>query len=193
MTRETLSPVMKSPLKKRFALDISRFKLRLSRHAERMANEKKFSMEDIEHTFYNPTRVYPSGSHPGQWRITGNGLCLVGIPDEEPKKESKLNVSLSSRGTPIQTPVTTTQPNALNRPVPSYMKYTGYGNNYVTQRNECNTSIQSKNTEPETQTRYFTVITIYQDQVLTPPRPDQLDTPEGKRYAERYLKGLGRG
>lgn len=39
----------------------------------------------------------------------------------------------------------------------------------------------------------FTLITVYQDGVLTPPRPDQMNTPEGRRYAERYAAGKGRG
>lgn len=39
----------------------------------------------------------------------------------------------------------------------------------------------------------FTLVTVYADRVLTPPRPDQLATPEGRRYAARYRKGLGRG
>lgn len=38
----------------------------------------------------------------------------------------------------------------------------------------------------------FNVITVYEDGVLTPPRPEQLDTPEGRRYAERYNRGLAR-
>lgn len=36
----------------------------------------------------------------------------------------------------------------------------------------------------------FLVFTIYEDGVMTPPRPDQLDTPEGRAYAERYEKAL---
>lgn len=39
----------------------------------------------------------------------------------------------------------------------------------------------------------FTLVTVYADAVLTPPRPDQLRTPEGRRYAARYRAGLGRG
>lgn len=39
----------------------------------------------------------------------------------------------------------------------------------------------------------FLLITVYQDGVLTPPRADQMDTPEGQRYAQRYANGLGRG
>ena len=68
--------------KKRFALDLSRYALRISRHAQRMANEKNFSLETIEKTYNDPERVYPSGSHPGQYRVTGHGLCLVGVPEE---------------------------------------------------------------------------------------------------------------
>jgi len=39
----------------------------------------------------------------------------------------------------------------------------------------------------------FVCITMYADGVLTAPRPDQLLTAEGRRYAERYEQGLGRG
>ena len=37
------------------------------------------------------------------------------------------------------------------------------------------------------------IVTVYLDGVLTPPRPDQMSTPEGARYAQRYAAGLGRG
>lgn len=50
-------------------------------HARKQAKEKGFSEELIKKTIENPSEVYPSGSHPGQWRITGNGVCLVGEPD----------------------------------------------------------------------------------------------------------------
>jgi Domain of unknown function (DUF4258) len=92
-------------------------------HALRTMIEKGFSAEVVKATFETPARVYPSGSHPGQYRVTGNGVCLVGKPEGD----------------------------------------------------------------------RFVLITVYQDQVLTPPREDQLDTPEGRRYAERYNNGLGRG
>ncbi len=39
----------------------------------------------------------------------------------------------------------------------------------------------------------FILITVYLDGVITPPREDQLRTTEGKRFAERYAQGLGRG
>lgn len=94
-----------------------------SRHALKVMAEKGFDPETVKRTFADPMEVYPSGSHPGQFRVTGNGLCLVGKPE-------------GSR---------------------------------------------------------FVLITLYADRVLTPPREDQLDTPEGRRYAERYSKGLGRG
>ena len=44
--------------------------------------------------------------------------------------------------------------------------------------------------KPEGET--FNVITVYEDGVLTPPRPEQLDTEEGRRYAARYERGLNR-
>src|SRR6478609_5459691 len=87
---------MKSPVKKRFPLDLTQYTLRMSRHAQKMATEKNFSMDTIQNTYNNPVRVYPSGSHPGQFRITGNGLCLVGLPEtveqeiETPKEEFKM-------------------------------------------------------------------------------------------------------
>lgn len=94
-----------------------------TQHSKRQLQEKGFKMKDVEATFDSPKEVYASGSHPGQYRVTGNGLCLVGKPE---------------------------------------------GNDFV-------------------------LITVYQDRVLTPPRKDQLDTQEGRRYADRYAKGLGRG
>lgn len=39
----------------------------------------------------------------------------------------------------------------------------------------------------------FLVFTIYEDGVMTPPRPDQLDTPEGKKYAALYEKAVATG
>lgn len=32
----------------------------------------------------------------------------------------------------------------------------------------------------------FIVFTVYEDGVMTPPRPDQLETPQGRMYAKRY-------
>ena len=37
------------------------------------------------------------------------------------------------------------------------------------------------------------IVTLYLDDVLTAPRADQMDTPEGRRYAERFANGQGRG
>jgi hypothetical protein len=97
--------------------------LNLSRHACKTAAAKGFTAEAISDCFEHPTEVYPSGSHPGQFRIVNGDVCLVGVPD---------------------------------------------GN-------------------------VFRCITLYRDRVLTAPRADQMNTPEGRRYAERYAKGQGRG
>lgn len=95
-----------------------------SAHALKQAQDKGFSRNDIMSAFNSPTRVYPNGKkYPGQYRVCGAGICLVGRPEG----------------------------------------------------------------------RSFVVLTMYADGVLTPPRADQLNTPEGRRYAERYEKGLGRG
>lgn len=34
--------------------------------------------------------------------------------------------------------------------------------------------------------------TVFMDGEMTPPRPDQLDTEEGREYARRYAMGMGR-
>ena len=39
----------------------------------------------------------------------------------------------------------------------------------------------------------WTAVTLYLNGTLTAPRADQLTTPEGRRYAERFAAGLGRG
>lgn len=99
------------------------YRLKPTTHFLRQALEKGFDGESIKAAFSSPEEVYPSGSHEGQWRVTGQGLCLVG-------------------------------------------RFEG---------------------------SFFVAITIYADRVLTAPRADQLQTEEGRRYAERYANGLGRG
>lgn len=99
-------------------------KLTMTRHACKQAALKGFTAEQIQACFNAPSRVYPSGSHPGQFRIANNDICLVGVPVSD---------------------------------------------------NE------------------FRAITLYVNGTLTPPRADQMNTVEGKRYAERYAKGQGRG
>lgn len=98
-------------------------RLQLSKHARGQMEQKGFSYTALIAAFAKPTAFYPSASHPGQWRLTGRGLCLVGEVVDD----------------------------------------------------------------------LFYVITVYLDGVLTPPRPDQLSTTEGARYAERFAAGLGRG
>jgi len=98
--------------------------LNMTNHACKQAAQKGFGPDAIKACFENPERVYPSGSHPGQYRVTGGGICLVGVPKDGGR---------------------------------------------------------------------FLVVTLYADRVLTAPREDQMDTPEGRRYAERYAKGQGRG
>jgi hypothetical protein len=98
------------------------FRLHATDHALKQILQKGFAVEKIREVFENPVKLYKNGKYEGQYRVTGNGICLVGKPK---------------------------------------------GNT-------------------------FTLITVYEDGVMTPPRPDQLDTPEGKAYAERYAKGKAR-
>jgi hypothetical protein len=50
----------------------------ITRHARETVTSKGFDMDTIARVHASPTEVYPSGSHPGQHRMTGHGLCLVG-------------------------------------------------------------------------------------------------------------------
>lgn len=94
-------------------------------HALRTILAKGFTGDQVLTAFASPEKITEVRKYPGQFRVCGNGVALVGSPDER--------------------------------------------------------------------TMMFTLVTVYADGVLTPPRPDQLDTPEGRRYAERYQAGLGRG
>lgn len=92
-------------------------------HALKTILAKGFTGEQVLEAFTNPDKITPVTAHPGQFRVCGSGVALVGVPDGE----------------------------------------------------------------------IFTLITVYVDGTLTPPREDQLKTEEGKRFAERYAAGLGRG
>jgi len=55
-------------------------RLELSRHATQQAVTKRINVDNIKSAFVNTNEYYPSGSHPGQYRMTGSGVCLVGVP-----------------------------------------------------------------------------------------------------------------
>lgn len=97
--------------------------LHVTDHACRTILSKGFDPYDVRGAFENPERTTEVTAHPGQVRLIGRGLALVG-------------------------------------------KIEG---------------------------GRFTLITVYEDGVLTAPRADQLSTPEGRRFAQRYARGLGRG
>lgn len=100
------------------------YTMRLTAHARQQMEAKKFDKEIVEYTFVNPAKVYPNRKFAGQFRVTGNGICLVGEPMRD--------------GT-------------------------------------------------------FLVFTMYEDGVMTPPREDQKDTPEGQEYVALYNKALESG
>jgi hypothetical protein len=82
-------------------------------HFLKTLKAKGFDPAAVVATLKNPTEVYPSRSHPGQFRVTGNGVCIVGKPEGD----------------------------------------------------------------------QFVLITLYADRIITPVRPDQLKTAEGRRFA----------
>lgn len=105
-------------------MNTQQLKLSLTKHAKKQATEKGFTISDILSMWHSPeARAIRSRSYPGQYRVCGDGICLVGV-----------------------------------------------------QKN-----------------KRFIVITCYADQELTPPRPDQLRTGRGRRYARRFAEGEGRG
>jgi len=53
-------------------------RISMSPHAMSVAVDKGFDAHEIAAAFKTPEKVYDSGSHPGQVRVTGNGMCLVG-------------------------------------------------------------------------------------------------------------------
>lgn len=97
--------------------------LKLTAHANEQMKKKNVDLERVQAAFVSPEKLYPNKKYAGQFRVVGNGLCLVGKP----------------------------------------------------------------------QGKEFVVFTIYEDGVMTPPRPDQLNTPEGKAYAELYNRAQRTG
>ena len=62
--------------------DIANMTMHPTRHFISQMTEKGFDPEAVVEIFKSPDRYYPSGKrHPGQWRITGNGMCIVGKPE----------------------------------------------------------------------------------------------------------------
>lgn len=97
----------------------------LSKHFLDQMKAKGFDPRAVIEAWKDPERITKVTKYPGQFRIIGNGVAIVG--------------------------------------------------------------------EPEEATGTFRFITIYLDGVLTPPRADQMNTPEGRRFADRYARGEGRG
>lgn len=54
--------------------------LRLTAHAKTQMEAKGFSQELLDMTFGSPENVYPNRKFAGQFRIVGNGVCIIGKP-----------------------------------------------------------------------------------------------------------------
>lgn len=99
------------------------YNVKLTAHARKQMKVKKVEDVRLAAAFAAPEKMYPNRKYEGQFRVVGNGLCLVGKPQ---------------------------------------------GSDFV-------------------------VFTIYEDGVMTPPREDQLGTPEGEEYAALYAEYLKTG
>lgn len=55
--------------------------LKPTTHALKQIVAKGFDADGILDCWNNPTRVYPSKSHPGQFRVINGTYCLVGKPE----------------------------------------------------------------------------------------------------------------
>ena len=56
--------------------------VKMTRHFKETVAKKELDPRLVIDAWRNPDEVYPSGrAHPGQWRVTGNGLCLVIKPE----------------------------------------------------------------------------------------------------------------
>lgn len=99
------------------------YRIKLTAHAREVMGKKNVDVIRVKNAFYNFEKIYPNKKYKGQFRIVGNGLCLVGAP--------------------------------------------GNGE--------------------------FVIYTMYEDGVMTPPRPDQLETPEGRAYAALYHRAQKTG
>jgi hypothetical protein len=62
-------------------MDLSSLRIVPTNHFIKVIKDKGFDPDKILNTLTNPAEVYESRNHPGQWRVTGNGLCLVGKPE----------------------------------------------------------------------------------------------------------------
>lgn len=54
--------------------------LSLTKHAKKQAKSKGFPIQNILSMWEDPDKIIASRSHPGQYRICGDGICLVGVP-----------------------------------------------------------------------------------------------------------------
>jgi hypothetical protein len=54
--------------------------LNLTKHAKRQAKSKGFPVKNILDMWSGKPRIVASRTYPGQYRVCGDGICLVGVP-----------------------------------------------------------------------------------------------------------------
>ena len=99
---------------------ISGHTMKITSHAKEQIRTKGFSESAIADTFENPERVYKSGSHKGQIRVAGNGLCLVGKITEVGHIDMKMK-SNRSNGNSVFNIITVYEDMKLTPPRPDQM------------------------------------------------------------------------
>lgn len=79
----------------------SNLKVNRTRHFEKQRMLKGIPNPKIERVLNFPGTVYPSGSkHPDQFRMTGDGICLVVKPDAE--RLNLITVYVNTEETPLR-------------------------------------------------------------------------------------------
>lgn len=58
-------------------------RLTLTRTACKVAAKKGWSAEQIKDAFENPKAVQESKDYPGQYRISNDVMCIVGVPMDD--------------------------------------------------------------------------------------------------------------
>lgn len=54
--------------------------LSLTKHAKRQAKSKGFPVQNILAMWSGRPRIIASRTYPGQFRVCGDGICVVGVP-----------------------------------------------------------------------------------------------------------------
>jgi hypothetical protein len=63
-------------------LNLRNYELVLTKHAIDKLKQKGFTLHLVNETFLRPEQIRASGSYPGQYKIIGNNIVLIGVPND---------------------------------------------------------------------------------------------------------------